>query len=347
MRFYTKQHQFYCGIDLHARTMYLCILNQDGEIVLHRNMKAAPDPFLKAIAPYREDLVVAVECIFTWYWLADLCAQEQIPFVLGHALYMKAIHGGKAKNDKIDAQKIAVLLRGGMLPQAYVYPAEMRATRDLLRRRIHLTRKRAELLAHVQNTNSQYNLPEIGKKLAYKANRDDVAERFPDPAVQKSVEVDLALIDYYDQLLSDVELTIIQTAKQHHAQTLYRLQSVPGIGKILSLVLLYEIHDITRFPRVQDFVSYGRLVKCAKESAGKRYGTSGAKIGNAYLKWAFSEAAVLFLRNNPAGQKYLARLENRHGKGKALTVLAHKLARAVYYMLKRDTAFDMQKFLNG
>jgi transposase len=144
MRFYTKQHQFYCGIDLHARTLYLCILNQDGEIVLHRNMKAAPEPFLKAIAPYQEDLVGCVECLFTWYWLADLCAREGIPFVLGHALSMKAIHGGKATNDRIDAQNIAVLLRGGMLPQAYVYPAEMRATLDLLRRRIHFMRQRAE-----------------------------------------------------------------------------------------------------------------------------------------------------------------------------------------------------------
>jgi transposase len=142
-------------------------------------------------------------------------------------------------------------------------------------------------------------------------------------------------------------LTIVQTAKQHHAQTLYRLPSVPGIDKILSLVLLYEIHDLARFPRVQDFVSYCRLIKCAKESAGQRYGTSGAKIGNAYLKGAFSEAAVFFLRNNPAGQKYLARLEKHHGKGKALTIWAHKLARAVYYMLKRDTVCDMQKFLNG
>jgi transposase len=347
MRFYTKQHKFYCGIDLHARTMYLCVLNQDGEVLLHRNMKAAPEPFLKAIAPYREDLVVCVECIFTWYWLADLCAREGLPFVLGHALYMKAIHGGKAKNDKIDSQKIAVLLRGGMLPQAYVYPAVMRATRDLLRRRMHLMRKRAELLTHVQQTNSQYNLPEIGKKIAYKGNRDGIAERFPDPAVQKSIEVDLALMGYYDELLRDLELSIVQTAKQHDANTLYLLQTVPGIGKILSLVLLYEIHDIARFPRVQDFVSYCRLVKCAKESAGKRYGTSGTKIGNAYLKWAFSEAAVLFLRANPNGQKYLARLENKHGKGKALTVLAHTLARAVYYMLHRKTAFDMEKFLQA
>ena len=347
MRFYTQQHQFYCGIDLHARTMYLCILNQDGEILVHRNMPAGPEPFLKAVAPYREDLVVCVECIFTWYWLADLCAREGIPFVLGHALYMKAIHGGKAKNDKIDSQKIAVLLRGGMLPQAYVYPAAMRATRDLLRRRMHLMRKRAELLAHVQNTHSQYNLPGIGKNIAYKANRDGIAERFPDPAVQKSIEVDLALIGPYDHLLNDVEFSIVHTAKQHDPQTLSRLQSVPGIGKILSLVLLYAIHTIDRFPRVQDFVSYCRLVKCAKESAGKRYGTSGAKIGNAYLKWAFSEAAVLFLRTNPAGQKYLARLEKKHGQGKALTVLAQKRARAVYYMLRRKTAFDMPMFLQS
>src|SRR5499433_577723 len=234
MRFYTNQHHFYCGIDLHARSMYVCIVNHEGEILLHRNMKAAPEPFLKAVAPYRDRLVVAVECIFTWYWLADLCAAEGIAFVLGHALYMKAIHGGKAKNDKIDSQKIAALLRGGLLPQAYVYPAAMRATRDLLRRRTHLMRKRAELLAHVQNTNSQYNLPEIGKKIAYKANRTGVAERFPDPAVHKSIEVALALLGYDDQLRSDVELTIVQTAKQHDAQTLYRLQSVPGIGQLLS-----------------------------------------------------------------------------------------------------------------
>jgi transposase len=346
MRFYTKQHPVYCGIDLHARSMYVCILSQEGEILLHRHMKAAPEPFLKAIAPYREGLVVAVECIFTWYWLADLCAEQGIPFVLGHALYMKAIHGGKATNDKIDSQKIAALLRGGMLPQAYVYPAEMRATRDLLRRRTHLMRKRAELLAHVQNTNSQYNLPEIGKKIAYNANREGVANRFTDLAVQKNIEVDLALITYYDALLSDLELYLLKTAKQHDAHTLYLLQTVPGIGKILSLVLLYEIHDIDRFPRVQDFVSYCRLVKCAKESAGKRLGTSGKKIGNAHLKWAFSEAAALFLRNNEPGQKYLTRLEKRHDKGKALTILAHKLARAVYDMLKRKTACDMNIFLH-
>jgi transposase len=191
--------------------------------------------------------------LFTWYWLADLCAQEGIPFGLGHALYMKAIHGGKATNDTIDAHKIAVLLRGGMLPQAYVYPAEMRATRDLLRRRMSLMRQRAALLTHVQNTNSQYKLPEIGKKLAYKANREGVAERFPDPTVQQSIEVDLALLNSDDRLLTELELSLVNTAKAHNAQIFYRLRSILGVGKILALVLLYEIHDIHRFPRLQEF----------------------------------------------------------------------------------------------
>ena len=345
MRFYHHSHRFYCGIDLHARLLAICVLDHEGAIVLQTQIPASQQLLLDTLAPYRPDVVVAVECLFAWYWVADLCQAHNIPFVLGHALYMKAIHGGKAKNDKIDSQKIEALLRGGMLPEAYVYPAEMRATRDLLRRRTHLMRKRAELLAHVQNTNSQYNLPEIGKKITYKANRDGVAERFEDVAVQKTIEVDLALITYYDDLLKDLELYILKTAKQHDANTLYLLQTIPGIGKILSLVLLYEIHDIRRFPRVQDFASYARLVICSKESAGKRLGTSGKKIGNAHLKWAFSEAATLFLRQNPAGQKLLGRLEKKHDKGKALSILAHKLGRAVYHMLKRKVAFDMDLFL--
>ena len=257
---------------------------------------------------------------------------------------MKAIHGGKAKNDKIDAHKIAVLLRGGMLPMAYVYPRAMRATRDLLRRRCHFMRKRAELITHIQNTASQCLLPPFGKKIAYHGNRAGLAEQFTDPEVRKSIETNLALLDYYDRLLTELELHLTRSAKVHDVNAFYRLRSVPGIGKILARVLLYEIHDIHRFPRVQDFVSYCRLVKCAKESAGKHYGYAGAKIGNAHLKWAFSEAAVLSLRQNPVAQQYVARLAHKHGKAKALTILAHKVARAVYFMLSRGHAFDATKF---
>jgi transposase len=339
-------HQFYWGIDLHARTMDVCILAQAGEILLHQNMKASPEAFLRAISPYRQDSVVAVECIFPWYWLADLCAREEIPFVPGHALDMKAMHGGQAKPDTLDAQKIAVRLRGGMLPQAYGYPAERRATRDLLRRRRPLMRNRAALLTHIQKTNRQYNLPTIGEKIAYKANRTGGAARVTDPAGQKRIEGDLALIDHDDRRLSALELSIVRRAKRHEANVFYRLRSIPGIGKMLALVLLYEIHDSHRCPRVPEFVAYCRLVQCAKESAGKRAGSMGAKRGHAYLKWAFAEAAVLCLRNNPAGQKALARWERKHGKGKALTVFAPQRARAVYDMRRRETAFAMDKSLN-
>ncbi len=347
MNFYTQQHKHYCGIDLHAKAMYVCILDQAGTIVVHKNLPTTPEAFLRIIAPYRDDVVVGVECIFTWYGLANLCQQEGIAFVLGHALYMKAIHGGKAKNDKLEAHKIAVLLRGGMFPQASVSPSEMRATRDLLRRRCHLGRKRAELLAHIHHTNSQYHLPEIGKRLAYQANREGIADRFPAPSVRQTIELDVSLIDHYDQLLGEGELYITRTAKAHDVQTFSRLQSVPGSGQLLALVIVYEIQDIARFPRVQDFVSYCRLGKGAKESNGKRLGTSGKKIGTVHLRWACAEAAVLFLRHNQPGKEYFTKLEHQHGKAKALTVLAHKLGRAVYYLLTRAHAFDLNRFVTA
>jgi transposase len=122
---------------------------------------------------------------------------------------------------------------------------------------------------------------------------------------------------------------------------------VPGSGQILALVILYEIQDSARFPRVPDFVSSCRLVKCAKESGGKRLGTSGKKIGTVHLRWAFAEAAVLFLRHNQPGKEYFAKLEHKHGKAKALTLLAHKLGRAVYSRLTRKHAFARTRFVTA
>ncbi len=344
MRFYTKQHKHYCGIDLHTNKMYICILNQEGDVVLHRNIKTNPEAFLRAIEPFRDNLVVCAECMFTWYWLADLCDDEAIPFILGHALYMRAIHGGKSKNDKIDSRKIAGLLRGGLIPRAYTYPKKMRATRDLLRRRNHFMRKRAELLAHIQNTASQYNLPPLGK-ISKQTKRTGLYSHFADPAVQHSITANLTMIDSYDITIAAMEKEVIASAKEHDQAAYTLLKTIPGVGKIIGLDLLYEIESITRFPRVQNFASYSRLVKCAKESNGKRSGSGGGKIGNAHLRWAFSEAAQLFLRGNEAGQKYFQKICSKHGKGKALSILAHKLGRAVYFMLKNKQVFDMKRFL--
>jgi transposase len=345
MRFYRGVHQYYCGIDLHARTMYLCITDNHGTILLHESLPCQPAAFFTAIRPYMDDLVVTAECIFCWYWLADLCQQHSIKFVLAHALYLKAIHGGKTKNDRLDSEKLAVLLRGGVIPQAYVYPPELRPTRDLLRRRLFFTRKRAELLSHIQNTFHQYNLSVPAAPLLRRKHRDGVAERFTDPIVRKTVEADLLLCASYDERIKDLEKTVEREARDQEPHALFLLQTIHGVGRILALTIPCEIHTIDRFPRVQDFSSYCRLVKATKTSAGKPLGTSGAKIGNAHLKWAFSEAAVCFLHNNPRGLQYKRRLQRRYGKGKSLSVLAAKLGRATYFMLKQKRPFDMDRFL--
>jgi hypothetical protein len=206
MRFYQGQHRFYCGIDLHARSMHVCVLDQAGEVGFDKSLACRPETLLRALEPFRDGLVIGVECMFAWYWLADLCVEQDIAFVLGHALYLKAIHGAKAKNDRIDAGKLARLLRGGTFPTAYAYPKGMRETRDLLRRRTYLVRKRAELLTHLQILNAQYNLMPFSKRLCYATNREDlnIAERFADASVHQNAAADLAVVNRREKSLSTV-----------------------------------------------------------------------------------------------------------------------------------------------
>ena len=127
MKYYTSTTEFNCGIDLHARQMYVCVMDRSGKKLLHTNIRNNDFAyFLKLVAPYRHDLTVCAECMFGWYWLADACQAANIHFVLAHALYLKAIHGGKNKNDRIDSEKIAHLLRTNLIPPGYVYPAAKR-----------------------------------------------------------------------------------------------------------------------------------------------------------------------------------------------------------------------------
>jgi transposase len=324
--------------------MYLCILDHEGNKLLHRNVRAKPREFLAAIDGFREDLVVGAECMFTWYWLADLCLEQEIKFILGHALYMKAIHGGKKKDDKLDSEKIARLMRGGTFPLSYVYPREMRATRDLVRRRMFLVRRRSELLAHVQLMNQQYNHDPFEKMLKYAGNRRDVLDRFAESSAQLNVAVDLEMVGHYDRLIKQLETNLVQEAKLHDPKACSLLRTIPGIGKILSVVLLYEIHTIERFPSVGDFLSYARLVTPKQTSDGKVTGHGGAKIGNVHLKWAFSEAVLWMLRYSEDAKAFLKRKEKKYGKVRAMSLLARKIARAVYQMLKRKESFDAVKF---
>ena len=347
MNLYNNMHPYYCGIDLHARLLYVCIIDSEGNVCAHKEIPADPNKLQQLLEPYIGNIVVGVECMHCWYWVADFCDDIGVDFILGHALYMKAIHGGKAKNDRIDSFKIANLIRGGNFPLAYVYPREMRATRDLLRRRMKIVRHGADLKAHIVNTTSQYNLPPNKVNLKNANAREHLKSTFPELSVQKNIDLDMVILNCYAEQLSKVEWFIETQARQHKPIHLHLLKSISGIGRILSLTIIYEIGNIDRFDSVQNFASYARLVKCKAESAGKSYGTQGNKIGNAHLKWAFSEAAVLYLRGNDKAKNYLLKLQKRMSKGKALSALAHKLGRCVYFMLKNETVFNEEKFLKG
>jgi transposase len=346
MGFYIQQHEFYCGIDLHSTRMYVCIVDAQGDVVFHKNLKAQAEPFTKLMERFQDkDIVIAVESTFNWYWLADLCQELKLNFVLGHALGMKAIHGGKTKNDKQDSMKIAMLLRGGNLPQAYVYPKAMRGQRDLARRRSYFVRRRAELQTHIRNTAMQHNLKLPSGSLRSLCNQEGIAEAFEDDAAAISIHADLHQINSLSRQIKLIERSLLKMARVENPQTFYRLKSTPGIGDVLALVILYEIGDIARFPSVGDFLSYARLVPGKHESNGKQYGSPGRKQGNPHLKWAFSEAVALLLRDCDAAKEIQKKWELRYGRPKTLAILAARLGRAVFLILRRGDVFDERKFL--
>lgn len=344
MKYYKTTTKYNCGIDLHARQMYVCIMDREGNVLVHRNIKGNDFAFfLKLVAPYLHDLTVVCECCFNWYWLADACEDAGIEFVLAHALYLKHIHGGKNKNDRLDSEKLAHLLRTNLIPPAYVYPRERRPMRALLRQRMSYVWERSELLTHLSMNQTAEGLVPAAKG---GHNRDVWEERilgqYTDPLHRLAVECDMELIRSYDRRIELLDQRLCAEARREHGRDFALLMTVPGIGRVLALTILFEIDTIGRFPTVKDFASYCRLVKGSVASAGKIKGLKGGKMGNPYLRWAFGEAAVIAKRNHPLLTPYAEKLVSKHGKFKGNAILANQLGRAVYFMLQKGTAFDAE-----
>jgi transposase len=337
--------RFYAGVDLHARSLFLAILDHDGQERFARNLPAAPAPFLHAVQPFRDGLVVGCECMHCWYWLADVCRDHAIAFVLGHAWAMKAVHGQKTKCDRHDALALARLLKGGNFPPAYAYPRERRGLRDLLRARLRLVRQRADLYRHVHTARRQANLPPVSNNVKYKSKRRAITADVPDPFVRRRIETDLILLEPLDTAIRQLEAEIEDAAREHFPTELAVLQSTPGVGPVLSLTILLEIDTIDRFDSRQQFCSYARLCGARQESAGQRVGIGNRKAGNAWLKWAFSEAAVFSAQKDERLGGLLQRLASKRGKPKALSALAHKLGRAFYHMLHTKEVVDVNRFV--
>lgn len=346
MGYYTKEHTYYCGIDLHASTMYVSVCDATGKTLLHKNMKTEPHLLGRSLEPYREDIVVACECVFAWYWLADWCADENIPFVLGHALGMSAIYKAKVKDDSKDAAQIVRLLRTGFLPMAYAYPREMRQTRDLFRRRLALIEMQTRLINHSQMLSLTHKRQRLPKKINYKQNRRDLKEYMDDPAMKLAFEANCNVLEAIGKETKRIESEVRKRALKDAPQEFHRLKSIPGIGDILGMTILYEIHTIDRFKKVGDFVSYCRLITPEHRSGGKRVGSGNKRIGNKYLRWAFGEAAVLMIRSSKEIKSGHDLLAKSKGTGKALSILSARIARTAYYLLKNKRVFELEKFLN-
>ena len=345
MNYYTSTTRYHCGIDLHSRQMYVCVMDSQGNKLLHMNIKNNDFAFfLKKVAPWRHDLTVCCECLFSWSWLADACEEAGIEFVLAHALYLKAIHGGKNKNDRIDSEKLTHLLRTNLIPPGYAYPAAKRPVRALLRQRTSYVWQRAELLQRVSTNQLARNLTPVPK---FGTNRQKWLEALlavtDDPCQRFSLERDVQLVVHYDEAIKALEKELLGLTRRNEPRDFALLRTTPGIGTTLALTILYEVDTISRFPSVGDFLSYCRLVKGTVSSAGKIKGLRGAKLGNPYLRWAFGEAAVLGKRHHEHLDAFSRHLEHKHGKFKGNAILASKLGRSVYYMLKNGSAFDMDQ----
>lgn len=347
MNYYKSTTKYNCGIDLHSRQMYVCVMDKEGDKLLHTNIRGNDfGYFLKRIEPYRSDMTIVCESTFNWYWLADACCDANLEFVLAHALYLKHIHGGKNKNDRIDSEKLAHLLRANLIPPSYVYPSAHRPMRALFRQRMSYVWERSSLIGHLTMNQYAEGMAPVSRT---NNNRDEWEKRiltqYTNPLLRTAAENDMELIRSYDKRIVQLEKTLEKQARKFFERDYILLQSVPGIGRILALTILFEIDTIKRFSTVKDFVSYCRLVKGSVASAGKVKGLTGGKMGNAYLRWAFGQVAIIARRSHPLIKTYADLLIAKHGKFKGNAILGNKIARCVYFMLQKGTVFDVEQLI--
>ena len=221
---------FTCGIDLHAKTLFATVINQQGKISARKELPCEKKDVLDFLMPFKGNLSIGAESTFNWYWLADICKEHQIPFYLGHALYMKHIHGSKQKNDSLDSRKIGNLLRTGFFPQAYAYPQAMRAVRDLLRHRLRLVRLRSGIHANIKNILYQAGVIDFPQTIvASRKHWPDILKNIADTATSARITSSLALLDTLDKQIVIQEKQAICRKNNRHQQPQNR-ESIPRLG---------------------------------------------------------------------------------------------------------------------
>jgi transposase len=313
---------YYTGIDLHKFTSYLTTVDSSGAIVKQENLKNVAHNFVQYFSSIPGQHKTTVESTMTWYWLNDLLFSINIPLVLAHAKYVKAIAYAKVKTDKVDSHTLAQLLRMNFIPAAYKISDDKRTLRDALRARLKIVQRHTSVTNSMQLLLAKYNL-------------------YSPTQLTGIAEFQYQQLSEVEQLLSEQMLDL---EKQLYPflipnDDVQRLLWIPGIGKMNAFTILLEVDDINRFPDIKNFFSYCRLVPSARNSGSKSKQHS-SKDGNKYLKVAFSDAAVHAVQYYPVIRKYHVSLLRKKNKQIAKTIIAKEIAEIVYHVLKNKSDFN-------
>jgi len=313
---------YYTGIDLHKFTSYLTTVDSSGNIVKQENIKNVAHNFVQYFNSIPGEHKTTVESTMTWYWLNDLLTSMNIPLVLAHAKYVKAIAYAKVKTDKVDSHTLAQLLRLDYIPVAYKISNEKRLLRDALRARLKIVQRHTSITNSMQLLLAKYNY-----------DTPEQLSGIPKFQYEQLSEVEALLNDQMLDLEKQLYPFLIPN------DDIQRLLWIPGIGKMNAFTILLEVDDIYRFPDVKNFFSYCRLTPSARNSAKKSKQRS-SKDGNKYLKIAFCDAALHAVQYYPVIRKYHNSLLRKKNKQIAKTIIAKEIAVIVFHVLKNKTVFN-------
>jgi transposase len=332
----------YAGIDLHSNNNVVVVQDEEDNVVGRRRLANDLRTVSAWLEPYRDDLAgVVVESTYNWYWLVDGLMEQGYPVHLANTVAIQQYDGLKYRDDASDARWLAKLLQLGQLPEGHIYPRAERAIRDLLRKRSQLVRLATMNLLSIQNLFARNRGENISANRVKQLTPEAVDATFEDANVALAVKSNVKVLDCLLEQIVLLEQAVHGQVKLRKSYK--RLLAVPGIGKILALTIMLETGDISRFREVGHYVSYGRLVGSSHFTNGKRKGSGNTKNGNAFLCWAFIEAANFAIRFDETIRRYYQRKKARTKRIVALKAVAHKLARASYHMIKEDVAFDITR----
>jgi transposase len=336
----------YAGCDLHSNNNHLALVDQNGKRVDHWKLNNDRELILTTLRSQRSKIVgIVVESTYNWYWVVDALMEAGYRVHLANPAAIQQYTGLKHADDKHDAFWLAQMLRLGILPEGYIYPKEERPVRDLLRKRGHLVRLRTSLMLSLQNIiDRNYGLRVSGNDMK-RLREDRVSPVFSgDEDLVLVGSVSKEAIDFLTRQIRKIE-KVIEGRVELRAPYRYLL-TLPGVGKILALTIMLETGPICRFAKVGNDASYCRKVSSQWLSNEKVKGKGNKKSGNKYLAWAFSEAAEFARRQEGAARAYYQRKRQKTNLMVAHSALAHKLARAAYYLMRDEVPFQPEKLFS-